>query len=205
MKSSLKALILIILAVFGTEHLYAQYQEPSTPGENRITGLSDFLTDINTEFRHGNAPDSLVNRTDIDLFVHIEGPKDSTFPGLQERPMQGGSMQYSRELKSGSAKQVNVKKLRRGVSPQNKVRLVIRVPGVMDSQGNWTTKPIKWNLGKGHIPSFTEINYLNEKDGYEIIFRYDKGLPPRNSEESEQHKRVHIEAHFCEPQDEKCL
>lgn len=205
MRNTIITSLFIALFVFAFVEVQAQYEivpDSKNFSTETIVEINKKVEDI---IRHGNAPDSLVNKTSIDLLVHIIGPNDSTFPGLQRRPVPGNPMSYSDQLGSGKTMEINTKKFRRGVGKQHNVKLVITVPGVQDAQGNWQTQPVKWNLGKGHVPSFTEMNYLNERDGYQIIFRYDNGLPTRNAEKSEEHKRIHFDGHICKPEDENCL
>lgn len=205
MRKTIIAVICYIFTVCGLVEVQAQYEIiPETKNFSSET-IAEFNKKFEYIIRHGKAPDSLVNKSSVNLFVHVIGPNDSTFPGLQDRPVPGNPMSYSDRLDSGKTMEINAKKFRRGEGKQHKVKLVVTVPGVQDAQGNWQAKPIKWNLGKEHVPSFTEVNYLNERDGYQIIFRYDNGLPPSKDEKSEEHKRIHFDGHFCEPEDENCL
>lgn len=202
MKGSMVVFIFMMFFGLFFNQVNAQYQIRSFPEGQEIDQLSDFVENLNAEIRHGKIPDSLFNNTGIDLLVHIVGPSDSTFPGLKNPSNIHNQPQFTNKLENNAGKQINFKKLRRGKDIQ--VKLVVTVPGVQDAQGNWTTKPVKWDLGERHAPTYTEINFLNEKDGYQIIFRYEKGLPVRNTEPHPQ-ERIHIEGHFCDPTKEECL
>lgn len=205
MRKTILATIFSVFTVFNLVEVQAQYEIIPQKEGFSLEKMAEFNKKFESIIRHGEAPDSLVNKTSINLFVHVIGPKDSTFPGLQRRPAPGNPMSYTDRLDSNKTMEININKFRRGTGKQHKVKLVITVPGVQDAQGNWHTQSVKWNLGDEHAPSFTEVNYLNEQDGYQIIFRYENGLPTHSAEKSEEHDKSHVEGHICEPEDENCL
>lgn len=150
---------------------------------------------------HKGSPDTLINQTkNTDVIVEIRDLSGTKYPGLKNKNGDAISL-----LKAQTISRLNEDRLRRGVGAGKKVELIITIPGVRnDSTGYYDIKQIAWTLGAGHNPTYTKLNYLGRKEGYQIIFVYENGIAPRDQDVPEQHKIIHIQGHICEPGDPAC-
>lgn len=195
------ALLSIVAGMLFMDSANAQY---SSSKNFQLSDLSEKLDNaafINSELLHEKSPDTLINRTkNTDILVEVRSVTGDKDPGLIDR-----NGNTSKILKAGSVSRLNEKSLRRGVGIHNKVELIVTIPGVRnDSTGYYDIKQVAWTLGAGHNPTYSKLNYLGRKEGYQIIFVYENGIAPRSEESSEKHRLSHIQAHICDPGDPAC-
>ena len=152
------------------------------------------------ELFHCGAPDELTNESGVAITVEIEKANGSRERGLQQRGNPNSTFD-TLPANSNTAYEINSKVFRS--SSSDSVKLVITIPAIKNSSGNWTIKQVKWNLGKDHEPTYTKLNYLGREKGYEVIFVYEKGVQPCLNPKQE-HALSHVEGHICDPDTEVC-
>lgn len=201
---ALQIITTFLISLLSLTEGVAQYaQEINHPFSNlENSEITELIENIAL---HKGAPDSLTNKTDLDIFVTIRDSKGKLHPGLRVDNRQGGNPRFTDTLKTGRTGLINAKVFRRGQADTNKVDLIINIPGVKNAGGKWEYRPVKWSLGNDHNPPLTEIKYLNPRKGYQIIFIYNNGLPKSETESDKDHKMYHIDAHICRPTNDNCL